>query len=93
MPKNISFSKTPTGAVIRHRPSPKFRIGTRKGGKAASLMTNDELKGVINDKNRKRYHSNAATVLTNRGVEVVWPKKLVAESLASVADDLKTEGG
>lgn len=90
MPKNVSTTKTASGATVKRRPYHKFRIGTRKSGKSALMMSNDELKDVLNDKNKKRYHSKAAQVLKARGIEVEWPKKLVKQaSLEDVAEEMR----
>lgn len=94
MPKNISRVKTANGAVVMKRPCSKFRIGSRKGGKSALLMTSDELKDVLNDQSKKRYHAKAVAVLRMRGVEVEWPRKLVEEvnGLEAVVEEIRAGG-
>lgn len=67
MPKNVSRVKTKDGAIIVKRPTSKFRIGNRKGGKSALLMTNQQLMDVLKDPNKKRYHHKARAVLAARG--------------------------
>ena len=91
MPKNISVSKSATGAITKRRPPHKFRIGTRKSGKSAVLMSDDELKEIVNDNSKSRYHKKAVDVLRNRGIEVDWPKPLVKEAkgLEGVAEEFR----
>lgn len=89
MPKNRTKKKNENGAIIVTRPNPKFRIGSRKGGKSALLMSNDELIAVLDDSNKKRYHAKARTVLANRGV-TIEPKVVEADnSLESLAETMK----
>ena len=54
----------------------KFRIGNAKGGKSALQMSTEDLKEVLNSDTKKKFHSNARTVLRMRGVEINWPGKL-----------------
>lgn len=44
----------------------KHRIGTRKGGKSANLMSSQELYDVIDNKNMAKHHNKARAVLVNR---------------------------
>ena len=46
----------------------KFRIGTRKGGKSANLMSNDELQGILADTSKAKHWNKARAVLANRSV-------------------------
>ena len=73
MPKNRVTKKSNTGAVSHFRPSTKLRIGTRKSGKSAFLMSTEDLVKVIEDKNKTRYHAKAKTVLSLRGAPYVAP--------------------
>ncbi len=70
MPKNIVKVKNSAGAIVKTRPMKKFRIGTRKSGKSALLMSNDELMNVINDNGKKRHRNKAIKVLRMRGILV-----------------------
>ena len=92
MPKNRKIIKTPKGITRINEPR-KLLIGTRKSGKSAQIMSNDELKAVLNNKNQAKYHNKAATVLQNRGVEIVWPGKLVADTSTNNDMSAQTAGG
>lgn len=46
----------------------KFRIGTRKGGKSANLMSDDELVKVLANKDQAKHWNKARAVLANRNV-------------------------
>ena len=70
MPKNRKTVKL--DGVIKHLNVPsKLRIGTRKAGTSASLMSNSTLQDVLTDKGKKRYWNNAQSVLISRGFTVV----------------------
>jgi len=66
MPKNKSSSKSATGAITRSRTAHKLRIGTRKSGKSALLMSTDALLAVLEDKEAASDHLNAKTALLSR---------------------------
>lgn len=90
MPKNRTRTKNENGAWVVSRPCSKLRIGTRKSGKSALIMSNDELIAVLDDANKKRYHHKARTVLLNRGVKLNWPEGLTEDhSLQSLADEMR----
>ena len=44
----------------------KFRIGTRKAGTSANLMSTEKLEQVLTDNSLSKYHDNARVVLANR---------------------------
>ncbi len=67
MPKHRNVVKK-DGVVHKHNVPNKFRIGNRKSGKAGHTMTTDELKAVLDNKDKNKYHSNARAVLELRGV-------------------------
>ena len=65
MPKNSKVEKR-DGRVIRTRVPHKHRIGSRKSGVSASMMSNDQLYDVLNNVDKKKWHHIAYTVLGNR---------------------------
>ena len=67
MPKNRKVTKVNGATVVTKTPN-KLRIGTRKTGQAASLLSTKRLQDVLEDSNLKRYHNNARTVLQHRKV-------------------------
>ena len=46
-----------------------FRIGGRKAGKSAHRMTNKALVDVLGNKNLRKHHHKAATILKSRDVD------------------------
>jgi len=88
MKRRAKGARASSATVIRS----KFRIGTRKGGKSALQMSSDDLKAVLNDTNKTKFHSNAISVLRMRGIEVNWPGKLAhTETLADLAHDMQAD--
>lgn len=69
MPKNRKVIKNGNTVTVLSVPS-KLRIGTRKSGTSALLMTTEALKDVLTKKDNSRYHNKARTVLAMRGVTV-----------------------
>ena len=67
MPKSTKVTKK-DGIIHRQKVPMKLRIGTRKGGKSAVAMSNDELKSVLESKDKRKWHHKARTVLASRGV-------------------------
>lgn len=66
MPKSIKKVRNSDGYWERIKTGTKHRIGTRKGGKSANLMSSQELYDLIDHKNMTKYHNKARTVLKNR---------------------------
>lgn len=66
MPKSKKVTKI-DGRTIRHKNPMKLRIGTRKAGKSALAMSNDELKAVLESKDKRKWHHRAQVVLAQRG--------------------------
>jgi len=66
MPKQRKVLKTGNTVNKFNVPS-KLRIGTRKSGTSAFLMTTEALKDVLTKKDHGRYHNKARTVLAMRG--------------------------
>ena len=89
MPKQKKTWKDASGAIHKQKVCTKFRIGTRKSGKSALLMSDEELLAVLDDKNKKRYHAKALTVLGKRGVYVESKVASKVESLEDLADSMK----
>ena len=48
----------------------KFRIGNRKNGVAAERMATVDLIKVLADKNKSKFHKNAAIVLRTRPINI-----------------------
>jgi len=69
MPKNRKVIKTPLGVTKLNAPR-KFRIGNRKGGLSAHVMSTAKLMDVATNPDMKGDHSNAMTVLRLRGVSI-----------------------
>jgi len=69
MPKNRKKVKVDNRIVTIKIPA-KNRIGTRKGGISANLMSNESLMDVITDPNKSKWYHIARTVLLNRGQEI-----------------------
>lgn len=67
MPKSKKTTKV-DGRTVHHKTPMKFRIGTRKAGKSAITMTTAELQAVLENKDKRKWHSKARTVLQSRGV-------------------------
>ncbi len=65
MPKSRKVTKK-DGIVHRQDVATKFRIGNRKTGICANLMSNADLEKVLVDKNRKKFHNKARQVLATR---------------------------
>ena len=77
MPKARKILKNETGAITKTILHRKHMIGTRKSGVSAHSMSTEALKAVLNNTNQARYHNNARAVLQLRGIEIVWPEKLI----------------
>jgi hypothetical protein len=60
------------GNIYRDSPKGgrKLKIGDRKAGRPGHSLTTAALQEVLENADRKRYHKNARTVLTARGVAV-----------------------
>ncbi len=69
MPKNSKVVKV-QGVIKKFKVPATLRIGTRSSGVSAHRMSTDALKAVVADDGKKRYHRNAQTVLTLRGMAV-----------------------
>ena len=69
MPKNRKVVKI-NNRVVKLKVPHKLRIGTRSAGKSAFLMTTAELKEVLENRDKKRWHQNARKVLNMRGVTI-----------------------
>jgi RNA:NAD 2'-phosphotransferase (TPT1/KptA family) len=69
MPKGRRVEKR-GNAIHKFNVQRKFRIGTRKAGRAAHSMTTEALKEILEKADQKRYHQKARTVLAMRGVTV-----------------------
>lgn len=67
MPKDIVKTKK-DNRIFRFKPPRKFKIGGRKGGVSAYTMSSDDLIAVLKNPGKSRYHTNARTVLSSRGV-------------------------
>ncbi len=67
MPKHRVIVKK-DGVVHKYNTPNKFRIGTRKNGVAAHMMSKDALLDILNRKDKAKFHTNARTVLAARGV-------------------------
>ncbi len=67
MPKNRKVVKVDGATKVIKVPA-KLRIGTRKSGTSASMMSTKRLMEVLEDKNLKRYHNNAQSVINSRKV-------------------------
>ncbi len=65
MPKANKVEKR-DGRTFKVKVCTKLRIGTRKAGKSALLMTKDELLKVLEDKGKKRYHAKAKAALKRK---------------------------
>ena len=65
MPKNRKTIKH-DGVITKINVASKLRIGTRKSGTCASLMSTKRLNAVLEDKNLKSDWDNALTVLNRR---------------------------
>lgn len=46
----------------------KFRIGNAKGGVGGHSLSTEQLKEVLTNENKKRWHNNAIKVLQSRGI-------------------------
>ena len=77
MPKNNKTLKH-DGRLFKQKVPATLRIGNRKSGTSAHCMTTEALLNVLTAKGQERYRSDAATVLTLRGVAFEWPAKLAA---------------
>jgi len=67
MPKNRKVIKH-DGISTAHNVASKLRIGTRKSGSSASLMSNKRLLEVLDDANLNSDWDNARAVLKERKV-------------------------
>jgi len=66
MPKSTKVTKK-DGVIYRQKVPTRLRIGTRKSGKSAISMSNDDLRSVLESANQRKWHQNARTVLAARG--------------------------
>ncbi len=73
MPKNRKRIKIDNRFVISKNPT-KHRIGTRKSGSSANLMSSAALLAVLEDKNKTKWHQHARHVLSSRGVKTILIK-------------------
>ena len=67
MPKSVRKVKK-DGYWTRVVVPTKFRIGTRKGGKSANLMSDEALIQVLANKDQAKYWNSARAVLGNRSI-------------------------
>lgn len=67
MPKSTKVTKK-DGVIHRQKVAMKLRIGTRKNGKSAIAMSNEELLAVLEVSDKSKWHHKARTVLATRGV-------------------------
>ncbi len=67
MPKNRKIYKV-DGVLHIENVASKLRIGNRKTGISAMLMSIGTLKDILSNKDKKRYHSKARNALHTRGV-------------------------
>jgi len=67
MPKHRKVVKR-DGQIFKFNTPNKFRIGTRKNGVSAHMMSSAALQEVIANKDKAKYHKNARTVLAIRGI-------------------------
>ena len=65
MPKSNKTVKH-DGRQFQQKVCTKFKIGNRKTGISASLMSSSDLQKVIEDSNRKKFHNKARQVLALR---------------------------
>jgi len=65
MPKSRKVTKK-DGVIHKQDVATKFKIGNRKTGTAAHLMSTAQLEAVIEDDNRKKFHNKARQVLAKR---------------------------
>ena len=65
MPKSIRKTKK-DGYWTKVVVPTKFRIGNRKTGTSANLMSNEDLEKVLANNDQARYWSNAKAVLMSR---------------------------
>jgi len=68
MPKNCKITKK-DNVTYKQNVASKLRIGNRKTGVSAMLMSVAALKEVLSNTNKKRYHSKARNALHTRGIE------------------------
>ncbi len=73
MPKNRKRTKIDNRFVISKNPT-KLKIGTRKSGSSANLMSSAALLGVLEDSSKTKWHNSARSVLRNRGVKTILIK-------------------
>ncbi len=67
MPKNRKIYKKENRIIVENVAS-KLRIGNRKTGVSAMLMSISALKEVLASSDKKRYHNKARNALHLRGV-------------------------
>ncbi len=67
MPKNRKIYKKENRTIVENVAS-KLRIGNRKTGVSAMLLSISALKEVLGNTDKKRYHSKARNALQLRGV-------------------------
>ena len=65
MPKSRKSDKR-DGRVFKSNVPTKFKIGNRKTGKSAMLMSVKELEAVLEDSNKKKFHNKARAALALR---------------------------
>jgi len=68
MSKRKTVIKTDRGVKIFKAPA-KFRVGNRKSGRSALIMTTADLLKELTSGNNKRAHDKIRTVLNKRGVD------------------------
>ena len=65
MPKSNKVVKH-DGRQFKQRVATKFKIGNRKTGTSANLMSTADLEKVLEDKNKKKFHNKVRAVLAKR---------------------------
>ena len=90
MPKGRKVIKT-ANSVKKVNVKRKLRIGTRKSGTAANMMSTEALKEVLNTDSKSKWHKNARTVLSQRGVKIDWHEPLVATGQPEVGADMQAD--
>ncbi len=66
MPKSVSKAKDSRGVWVTKVVPTKFRIGTRKHGKSAHMMSTEDLMQVVLDDNKSKWHASAIQVINLR---------------------------
>jgi len=65
MPKSNKVVKH-DGRQFKQKVATKFKIGNRKTGTCANLMSKADLEKVLEDNGRKKFHNKARQVLAKR---------------------------